>query len=132
VGVVLFRQSLDAVVVPSAPSSLLRRAAGVVNLRGALGDGELFRYNSSFPQQVAACLRRQALLTFRNRGLWIGNWIKSIIIGLIIGSLFLQIGTTQADTRTRFGLFYFMLSFHGGQPLNSPPLHSTRHAACVG
>ena len=112
VGAVLFKQSSEVVILPTAPQSWLYTVATVLRLQWLLGDGS-YKYNSSFLEQVAQCLRRQAMLTFRSRALWFGSWVKSIVIGLIIGSLFYQIGNGQADTRTRFGLYYFMLSFNG-------------------
>ena len=72
----------------------------------------LDRFNSPFYLQAYQVILRQTVLTYRKKGLWLGNFIKSIIVGLIVGSLFVNIGTSQSDVRTRFGLFFFMLSFN--------------------
>ena len=68
-------------------------------------------YRASLWRQISMALQRQALLTYRNRGLWLGNFLKSCVIGVMAGTLFINVGTTQASIRTRTGLLFFTLNF---------------------
>jgi ABC-type multidrug transport system ATPase subunit len=98
---------------PSAASSLSSASAlapvapfALASFEFPLGTGQ---YRLSFPQQLRLVLQRQVLLLKRNRGMWIGFWVQSIVLGLILGSLFWQLGTEQKEVRVRFGLFWFIM-----------------------
>ena len=68
-------------------------------------------YNSSPALQMQMNLYRQTILTIRNEGLWRDNWLLSIVMGLFLGSLFYQQGTSYRDIQDRVGLFFFILSY---------------------
>ncbi len=79
------------------------------------------KFNSSFMLQVELCIHRQFQIITRNKATTIGGFIRQIMIALLVGSLFWQIGTAQKDARTRFGLFFFMLSFNTMGSIQSIP-----------
>jgi ATP-binding cassette subfamily G (WHITE) protein 2 (PDR) len=54
---------------------------------------------------------RQFTELFRNKAALKAMFSSQIILGLMLGSLFWQLGGAQADARTRFGLLFFCLSF---------------------
>ena len=74
-------------------------------------EAKTYKYRSSFFLQFWLCTKRETLLTYRNKGLWLGNWIKAVLMALVVGSLFWDVGTNQASIRTRMGLLYFIISF---------------------
>lgn len=79
------------------------------------------KYNASFMLQVQLCLMRQFQIVWRNKSGTIGGFVRQIFIALLVGSLFWQVGTHQKDARTRFGLFFFMLSFNTMGSIQSIP-----------
>ena len=81
------------------------------------------RYATSFPYQLYACLQRQVVLTGRNKGIWMGNFVQAIFMGIIIGTLFFHIPLTQNAVRVRFGLFFFMLMQAGMGTAQMIPIH---------
>jgi hypothetical protein len=66
---------------------------------------------TSFWTQYVENLGRFTVLFYRNQSLWLLNFIKSILIGLMIGTLFYMVSLSQENVRTRFGLFFFMLTY---------------------
>jgi hypothetical protein len=72
---------------------------------------KIVRFNTSMFEQIRLCFKRQATITMRNVVVLRGNLIRQVIIALLLGSLFWQIGVSQGDSRTRFGLLFFVLSF---------------------
>ena len=81
------------------------------------------QYPRSFFYQFIVCLQRQALLTFRNKGIWAGNLVQAVVMGLILGSLFLKISLSQEAVRVRFGLFFFMVLQSGMGTAQMIPVH---------
>jgi ABC-type multidrug transport system ATPase subunit/ABC-type multidrug transport system permease subunit len=71
-------------------------------------------HRASFYTEFKMCLWRQARFTYSNRGLWLYNWLKTILLALVMGTLFYQMGTDSTrDVRPRFGLMYFVVTFYG-------------------
>jgi len=69
---------------------------------------------NTFGTQLWLCLVRQAQFTYKNRGLWLYNWIKTLIFALVMGTLFYQMGNDSTrDVRPRFGMMYFIVQFYG-------------------
>jgi ABC-type multidrug transport system ATPase subunit/ABC-type multidrug transport system permease subunit len=67
---------------------------------------------TSFTVQFIENLARMCVLFYRNRALWLLNYCKSLFIGLTLGTLFYMLSLSQSNVRTRFGLFYFALTFN--------------------
>ena len=68
-------------------------------------------YQAPFRVQFLENFLRLSVLFYRDKGLWLWNFSKSVVIGLLIGTLFYQLSLGQQNVRTRFGLFYFCLTF---------------------
>jgi ABC-type multidrug transport system ATPase subunit len=81
------------------------------------------RYPRSFVYQLLALFQRQLTLTFRNRGIWLGNIIQAVVMGLLVGTLFYQIPLTQAALRVRFGLLFFSVLYMGMGTAQMIPVH---------
>ena len=81
------------------------------------------RYPRSFGYQVGVLFHRQGTLTFRNRGIWLGNIMQSIVMGLIIGTLFYKISLSQNAIRVRFGLAFFSVLNMGMGTAQMIPVH---------
>ncbi len=74
-------------------------------------------YNASYATQLEHCVIRQFKLTYRNSGLWLGNWSRAVVMALILGSTFYQLDTSQIDVKIRFSLFYYLVTYYGNQAI---------------
>ena len=79
-------------------------------------------YNSSPLLQFQQNLHRHALLTFRNTGLWRDIWILAALIGIVIGSLFYQLGVDEVGVRNRLGLYFYIISYLGFNAVQLVPV----------
>ena len=77
----------------------------------APGAEDNFKFHSTIWQQIYLATWRQWMITIRNPAFTKGAFFRNVLIGLLIGSLFYMIGTSYTDARTRFGLFYFSMTF---------------------
>ncbi|KAI1655780.1 ABC-2 type transporter-domain-containing protein [Daldinia decipiens] len=69
-------------------------------------------YTISFPQQVIALTKRQALIMLGDKASLIGKWGGIIFQSLIVGSLFYKLPPTAAGAFTRGGVLFFILMFN--------------------
>ncbi len=69
------------------------------------------RYNSSPWQQFHCNWTRQLRATYRNYGLWRDIWLLAIVIGVLVGLLFYQLGVDETGIQERVALFFFILSY---------------------
>lgn len=69
-------------------------------------------YTISFPAQVMACTRRQALVMIGDPQSLIGKWGGILFQALIVGSLFFNLQPTAAGAFPRGGVIFFMLLFN--------------------
>ena len=81
------------------------------------------KYATSFAYQLYACVQRQLILTQRNKGLWMGNFVQACFMGIIIGTLFFKLPLSQSAVRDRFGLFFFMILQSGMGTAQMIPVH---------
>jgi len=61
--------------------------------------------------QIKLCTKRNASIFFRNRRAVIVRLLRSLIIGLLIGSLFWDMDTTQLGGNNRISLVFFCITF---------------------
>lgn len=69
-------------------------------------------YTISFPQQVVALTKRQALIMLGDKASLMGKWGGIVFQGLIVGSLFYNLPNTAAGAFTRGGVLFFILLFN--------------------
>lgn len=69
-------------------------------------------YTVSFPAQVMACTRRQALVMIGDPQSLIGKWGGIFFQALIVGSLFYDLQPTATGAFPRGGVIFFMLLFN--------------------
>tara|TARA_R110002003_G_scaffold357_5_gene19117 strand:- start:4659 stop:8123 length:3465 start_codon:yes stop_codon:yes gene_type:complete len=69
-------------------------------------------YTLSFPAQVMACTRRQALVMIGDPQSLYGKWGGILFQALIVGSLFYNLPPTVAGAFPRGGVIFFMLLFN--------------------
>ncbi|EFA85150.1 ABC transporter G family protein [Heterostelium album PN500] len=61
---------------------------------------------------IKLCMERQKKIMRILRMQFITRFIQATFMGFVVGSLFFQMGDTQADGRNRFGLLYFATVLH--------------------
>ena len=115
---------LDFDLQPIQPALITQSTADPETAKGA-GDGAppptqssrkpaFLPERPSFLTQLWMCLCRQSSFVYRNRGLWLYNYLKTLVLALVMGTLFFQMGRdSHRDVRPRFGAFYFAITFYG-------------------
>lgn len=91
------------------------------------------KFGLSWKSSTKLCIERQAKLIGRNTKLWRAQIGQSIILGLIVGSLYFQIGIEQYTNRFFFSLFFFIFFFfYGPKKIDflSPPQLSSSTYLC--
>jgi ABC-type multidrug transport system ATPase subunit len=69
------------------------------------------RFNSSPWQQFRCNFVRQVQATYRNAGLWRDIWLLAVVIGVLVGLLFWNLGVGESGVQERVALFFFILSY---------------------
>jgi ATP-binding cassette subfamily G (WHITE) protein 2 (SNQ2) len=69
-------------------------------------------YTISWPQQVMACTRRQALIMLGDPQSTFGKWAIILFQSFIVGSLFYSLPKTSAGVFQRGGVIFYMLLFN--------------------
>ena len=68
-------------------------------------------YRSSRITEVTLLSKRFLKIIYRTRQLLLTNILEALIVGLVLGTIYLNIGTGKAGIEKRFGLFAFTLTF---------------------
>ncbi|EFA84196.1 ABC transporter G family protein [Heterostelium album PN500] len=68
-------------------------------------------FQQSLFNQIKLCIKRAFVMTFRDRPSLTSRFLKSVILGLLIGSLFFDVGNTQKSTQLLPSLTFFLLTF---------------------
>lgn len=68
-----------------------------------------YAYVNSFAVQTRALLRREVLCTLRSPFTTYIRLVQTICIGLLVGSLYWQLGSDQASIQNRTGALFFIL-----------------------
>ncbi|ESQ54729.1 hypothetical protein EUTSA_v10026876mg [Eutrema salsugineum] len=71
----------------------------------------IVRYRSSRITEISLLSRRFWKIIYRTRQLLLTNILEALIVGLVLGTIYLNIGTGKAGIEKRFGLFAFTLTF---------------------
>ncbi|KAI6382872.1 hypothetical protein MCOR25_000388 [Pyricularia grisea] len=69
-------------------------------------------YTVGFHQQVWALMKRQTVLKMQDRTALFLAWMRTILIGIVIGTLYINLGETSATSFSKGGLMFISLLFN--------------------
>ncbi|KLU92926.1 hypothetical protein MAPG_11875 [Magnaporthiopsis poae ATCC 64411] len=69
-------------------------------------------YSVGFHQQVWALMKRQTVLKLQDRLALFLSWFRTIVIGIVLGTLYLNLGQTSASAFSKGGLMFVSLLFN--------------------
>ncbi|KAM7202534.1 ABC-2 type transporter domain containing protein [Rhypophila sp. PSN 637] len=72
-------------------------------------------YSVGFQQQVWALMKRQFVLKMQDRLALALSWLRSIVIAIVLGTLYLNLGQTSASAFSKGGLMFISLLFNAFQ-----------------
>jgi ATP-binding cassette subfamily G (WHITE) protein 2 (SNQ2) len=72
-------------------------------------------YSIPFYLQVSALMQRQFLIKWQDKFSLVVSWITSIVIAIVLGTVWLNLPTTSAGAFTRGGLLFIALLFNAFQ-----------------
>lgn len=77
------------------------------------GDGarQVVRYKSSRIHEILTLYNRFWKIIYRTRQLLLTNTLEALIVGLVLGTIYINIGFDKQGIEKRFGLFAFTLTF---------------------
>ncbi|KAI5799098.1 ABC-2 type transporter-domain-containing protein [Peziza echinospora] len=79
-------------------------------------------YTISFGQQVWALMKRQFLLKWQDKFMLVVGWVTTILIAIIVGTVFLELPETSAGAFTRGGCLFMSLLFNAFQAFSELPV----------
>lgn len=79
------------------------------------------QYASNFARQLECNLRREWANVLRRTQDLRARFMRSIMLGIILGTVFLQLDHDQSGASDRFGLLFFVLIIMGTSANNSVP-----------
>lgn len=85
------------------------------------GAGMKSVYTVGFHQQVWALMKRQFVLKMQDRLTLVLSWIRSIIIAIVLGTLYLKLPETSASAFSKGGLMFVSLLFNAFQAFSEIP-----------
>lgn len=72
-------------------------------------------YSVGFHQQIWALMKRQFVLKMQDRLALFLSWLRSIVIAIVLGTLYLNLGQTSASAFSKGGLMFIALLFNAFQ-----------------
>ncbi|KAI3778167.1 hypothetical protein L2E82_07241 [Cichorium intybus] len=69
------------------------------------------RYRSSRAQEIIALYSRFWKIIYRTKQLLLTNTLQALVVGLVLGTIYINIGFGKTGIEKRFGLFAFTLTF---------------------
>lgn len=77
------------------------------------GDGarQVVRYKSSRIHEILTLYNRFWKIIYRTRQLLLTNTLEALVVGLVLGTIYINIGFDKQGIEKRFGLFAFTLTF---------------------
>ncbi|KAH8903496.1 hypothetical protein BR93DRAFT_189438 [Coniochaeta sp. PMI_546] len=85
------------------------------------GAGKRSVYTVGFHQQVWALMKRQFVLKMQDRLSLMLSWIRSIIIAIVLGTLYLKLPETSSSAFSKGGLMFISLLFNAFQAFAELP-----------
>ncbi|KAL5727172.1 ATP-binding cassette sub- G member 8 [Ranunculus cassubicifolius] len=74
-------------------------------------DPREIRYKSSRIHEISTLYRRFWKIIYRTRQLLLTNTLEALVVGLVLGSIYINVGYEKQGMDKRFGLFAFTLTF---------------------
>jgi ABC-type multidrug transport system ATPase subunit/ABC-type multidrug transport system permease subunit len=68
-------------------------------------------YTSSRPHEIMALYRRSWKIVYRTKQLLLISFIEALLVGFILGTIYINAGYTEEGAHKRLGLFAFTLTF---------------------
>lgn len=81
------------------------------NLTTTLPSRKMIRYRSSRVHEICALYGRFWKIIYRTKQLLLTNTIEALLVGLVLGTIYIDIGFDKEGIEKRFGLFAFTLTF---------------------
>ncbi|KAJ0043160.1 hypothetical protein Pint_17567 [Pistacia integerrima] len=102
------QDSYKSITPPPLPSSPKDSAFNSVS-----SDHEVknIRYRSSRIQEICTLYNRSWKIIYRTRQLLLTNTLEALIVGLVLGTIYINMGYDKQGIEKRFGLFAFTLTF---------------------
>jgi ABC-type multidrug transport system ATPase subunit/ABC-type multidrug transport system permease subunit len=89
------------------------------------GAGKKSEYTVGFQQQVWALMKRQYVLKMQDKLTLYLSWFRSIIIAIVLGTLYLKLQATSGDAFPKGGLLFGALLFNAFQAFAEMPTTMT-------
>jgi ABC-type multidrug transport system permease subunit len=89
----------DATALPSIENRKQREKQSIV------------RYRKSRITEISLLARRFWKIIYRTRQLLLTNALEALVVGLVLGTIYINIGIGKAGIEKRFGMFAFTLTF---------------------
>jgi ATP-binding cassette subfamily G (WHITE) protein 2 (SNQ2) len=85
------------------------------------GAGKKSVYTVGFHHQVWALMKRQFVLKMQDRLTLILSWIRSIVVAIVLGTLYLRLPQTSSSAFSKGGLMFISLLFNAFQAFSELP-----------
>nr|XP_043612825.1 ABC transporter G family member 8 [Erigeron canadensis] len=72
---------------------------------------EIIQYRSSRCAEIIALYTRFWLIIYRTKQLLLTNTLQALVVGIVLGTIYINIGYDKTGIEKRFGLFAFTLTF---------------------
>ncbi|XP_044504922.1 ABC transporter G family member 4-like [Mangifera indica] len=102
------QESHKSITPPSLPSSPTHTTSNSVS---SDHDVKNIRHRSSRIQEICTLYHRSWKIIYRTRQLLLTNTLEALIVGLVLGTIYINIGYDKQGIEKRFGLFAFTLTF---------------------
>ncbi|KAJ9164240.1 hypothetical protein P3X46_023842 [Hevea brasiliensis] len=96
---------------PCTPSSLLSSPGDNATSPDSDNKARDIRYRSSRLHEIPVLYDRFWKIIYRTRQLLLTNTLEALIVGLVLGTIYINIGFDKQGIEKRFGLFAFTLTF---------------------
>ncbi|XP_020986785.1 ABC transporter G family member 8 [Arachis duranensis] len=95
--------------IPESPES--SSAASSISDNNGHRSKEIIRYKSSRIHEICTLYGRFLKIIYRTRQLLLTNTLEALLVGLVLGTIYINIGFDKEGIEKRFGLFAFTLTF---------------------
>ncbi|PRQ60232.1 putative ABC transporter, G1, P-loop containing nucleoside triphosphate hydrolase [Rosa chinensis] len=103
---------LNRLTVPKPiPSTTIPPLISSPNFDDGDGARQMVRYKSSRIHEILTLYNRFWKIIYRTRQLLLTNTLEALLVGLVLGTIYINIGFDKQGIEKRFGLFAFTLTF---------------------